>query len=551
MAVARFPTIPRRAAAGSRPATGCRFACLSSARKLRRRVALAEASLATLIRPTTKGSRGASTEGQRRLHLACRAAYSDALTLGEGDRARAYEAAEPDSSVTTWEIVRFVLPALGVWITKPLLSLVDTAVVGQASALELAALGPGVLLCDHSAYVFNFLAIATANLLALAFASRSQQQTEAVMNESLSAALLVGVLSGAAYFVLAPQCVAAMAGSGGAELIAPASQYVQIRALGLVAFMATSVLQCFFLAARSPVTPMLAGLAAGAVNLAGDHLLCNILGLGIKGAAMAATGAQLVACALLVSAIRKRQPENDGEAPSGWKLNLRASMPSLTSVARLAKFAGPVGLVLLTKVAMYFILSAPIAAMGAVASGAHHLCFTLFMFFVVFSDAVSMACQAFLPSRIGRPLEAPQALGRRLISTAAVIGAANSLIAAAILTFGSGLFVNDPAVAATVAKLVPVVAATLFVQTCSMATEGIMLAGRKYYYLVSTYLFNCGMVGVAYQAATAAGLGQLMAVWCGIFTFHAMRLIINLAVLATPFSVLRAKTPLAALQRSA
>jgi hypothetical protein len=39
---------------------------------------------------------------------------------------------------------------------------------------------------------------------------------------------------------------------------------------------------------------------------------------------------------------------------------------------------------------MYFILSAPIAAMGAVASGAHHLCFTLFMFFVVFGDAVSM-----------------------------------------------------------------------------------------------------------------------------------------------------------------
>lgn len=51
--------------------------------------------------------------------------------------------------------------------------------------------------------------------------------------------------------------------------------------------------QCFFLAARSPVTPMLAGLAAGAVNLAGDHLLCNFLGLGIKGAAMAATGAQV------------------------------------------------------------------------------------------------------------------------------------------------------------------------------------------------------------------------------------------------------------------
>jgi len=32
---------------------------------------------------------------------------------------------------------------------NPVLSLVDTAVVGQHSALELAAMGPSVMLCDH------------------------------------------------------------------------------------------------------------------------------------------------------------------------------------------------------------------------------------------------------------------------------------------------------------------------------------------------------------------------------------------------------------------
>lgn len=341
------------------------------------------------------------TAGSRedRPSVACPSAFTDALTL-EDDPPRLLTAIEAPaattvsdeapSTVSTWQIVRFVLPALGVWITKPFLSLVDTAVVGQASALELAALGPGVLLCDHSAYVFNFLAMATANLLALAFASGSKAQTEKVMNESLMAALMVGVASGAAYFHFAPQCVAMMAGSGGAALVEPASQYVQIRALGLVAFMATSVLQCFFLAARNPMTPMICGLVAGGVNLGGDHLLCNMLGMGIKGAAVAATSAQLVACALLVAAIRRRQPVCDGAAPSGWRLRIRATLPSPAVVLRLARFAGPLGLVLLTKVSMYFILSAPIAAMGAVASGAHHLCFTLFMFFVVFGDAVSM-----------------------------------------------------------------------------------------------------------------------------------------------------------------
>ena len=41
-------------------------------------------------------------------------------------------------------------------------SLVDTSVVGTRSARELAALGPGTMLCDYSAYIFTFLAIASA-----------------------------------------------------------------------------------------------------------------------------------------------------------------------------------------------------------------------------------------------------------------------------------------------------------------------------------------------------------------------------------------------------
>jgi Na+-driven multidrug efflux pump len=63
------------------------------------------------------------------------------------------------------------------------------------------------------------------------------------MNEALMAAVLMGVGSGAAYFLCAPQCIALMAGLGGAALVEPATQYVQIRAVGLVAVLLSSVLQ--------------------------------------------------------------------------------------------------------------------------------------------------------------------------------------------------------------------------------------------------------------------------------------------------------------------
>lgn len=43
------------------------------------------------------------------------------------------------------EIVKFSGPAVGLWICGPLMSLIDTVVIGQGSAIELAALGNTLL----------------------------------------------------------------------------------------------------------------------------------------------------------------------------------------------------------------------------------------------------------------------------------------------------------------------------------------------------------------------------------------------------------------------
>lgn len=43
-------------------------------------------------------------------------------------------------------------------LSNPIMSLVDTAVVGAQSSIELAALGPATSLCDNLAYICGFLA---------------------------------------------------------------------------------------------------------------------------------------------------------------------------------------------------------------------------------------------------------------------------------------------------------------------------------------------------------------------------------------------------------
>lgn len=242
------------------------------------------------------------------------------------------------------------------------------------------------------------------------------------------------------------------------------------------------------------------------------------------------------------------------------------------------------------QVGTYLVLNAMASSVGPVGTGAHHVAFSVNIFFSVFGDAVSMvrrcspACpaqpdtaaaaavlgsscigltvvcmphwlpticlqagQAFLPPAIGYVAARPHALGRRLLATGAAVGIGNAVAATGVLLLGAGLFAGDPAVVAQVARLVPFVAGTLFIHCCSMATEGIMLAGRRYLYLVASLATNCALVAAAYHGALGAGLPQLSAVWVGIITFQSSRLLMNLATLASPWSVLKSSTPLKAL----
>jgi len=81
-------------------------------------------------------------------------------------------------------ILVFVFTTVLIWLTEPLLSLVDTTVVGRppkfprisktmnihsipVHTVELASLGPATLLCDTLVYLTYFLAIATTNSVRL------------------------------------------------------------------------------------------------------------------------------------------------------------------------------------------------------------------------------------------------------------------------------------------------------------------------------------------------------------------------------------------------
>ncbi|GAV68153.1 LOW QUALITY PROTEIN: hypothetical protein CFOL_v3_11656, partial [Cephalotus follicularis] len=91
------------------------------------------------------------------------------------------------------EIVEFTGPATGLWICGPLMSLIDTAVIGGIS-IELAALGLGTILCDGMSFVFMFLSIATSNIIATSIAREDKNEVQHQISILLFVALTCGFL---------------------------------------------------------------------------------------------------------------------------------------------------------------------------------------------------------------------------------------------------------------------------------------------------------------------------------------------------------------------
>jgi len=104
-----------------------------------------------------------------------------------------------DPLPTMLDYRKFALPCLGLWVSGPLLSLVDTAFVGLCgdaaiSAEQVAALGPATTFFDGATYLFAFLNVASTNLYSSA---RAQYGPHAPKTESVvRTAARVSIISG-------------------------------------------------------------------------------------------------------------------------------------------------------------------------------------------------------------------------------------------------------------------------------------------------------------------------------------------------------------------
>mmetsp|Transcript_1151 Transcript_1151/g.2928 ORF Transcript_1151/g.2928 Transcript_1151/m.2928 type:complete len:842 (+) Transcript_1151:96-2621(+) len=216
----------------------------------------------------------------------------------------------PISTPSVGKILRFAVPAIGVWLCSPLLSLIDTSAVGVLSGtVQQAALSPAVAVTDYAALLIAFLYTGTTNMVASAQESDrgtvDKPRTAKMMIGAMRMSTYVGVGLGAILFAFAQPLLRAIIGNDAISpaIFAAAMKYVRIRALGMPAAAILGSTQAACLGMQDIKSPLYVLAAAALVNFLGDVFFVghsNPLIGGTAGAAWATVFSQYAAVAFFV-----------------------------------------------------------------------------------------------------------------------------------------------------------------------------------------------------------------------------------------------------------
>jgi Na+-driven multidrug efflux pump len=240
-----------------------------------------------------------------------------------GEKATAEKFSAPGVS----KILKFAVPAIGVWLCGPLLSLIDTSAVGLLSGTtQQAALNPAVAVTDYAALLIAFLYTATTNLMAAARETdrgvEGMPRTTKTFIGAIQLSTFVGAGLGAVLFTFARPLLRTIIGNDSINpaVFAAAMKYVRIRALGMPAAAVIGSSQAACLGMQDIRSPLYVLGVAAVVNFFGDMLFVGnahpLIG-GAAGAAWATVFSQYAAVTMFIHWLtNKPKPEAQQPTPA-------------------------------------------------------------------------------------------------------------------------------------------------------------------------------------------------------------------------------------------
>jgi Na+-driven multidrug efflux pump len=427
------------------------------------------------------------------------------------------------------KIIQFTLPAIGVWLCSPVLSMIDTASVGMlAGTAQQAALNPAVSVTDYGAILVAFMYTATTNLIAGSVEKDReegkdvQKRTTETLITALRLALLIGVVFGTTLSTFAPKFLSMLIGNDTLDptVFSSALRYVRIRCLGMPAAVVIGTAQSACLGMKDVRSPLYVLAAAAGINLIGDLLLVGNsnpwLG-GASGAAWATVFSQWGAMAMFLKWLTTKAKAKEVSAAAGLDIDVEsdevkapargvlASKYKPSSILKLSSlrknkttnkflpFLVPVTTTSIGRVSGYLTMShVASSALGTLDMAAHQIAISIFCCLSPLVDALNTVAQSFVPSIFARPKSKQRALALRKTSlNFAKVGAMAGLLIVTLVTCGvpllSRLFTTDPRVLSRVKNAIPGIAIFLGFDGLMSIGEGTLLGHKDLAFLRNSY----------------------------------------------------------------
>jgi len=452
------------------------------------------------------------------------------------------------------QILSLATPALVGLAIDPLMTIADTAFVGRYSApndpYPLAGLGSAAALLVFSFYVFNFLATATAPLVAKARASKDEKGAKLVGGQALTLALVLGTALTLTLLIFREPLLHVMGtGVTGVEADHYGEQFLTVRALAAPAVLICSASNGILRGYLDTKTPTIILLGSNVINLLLDVVLVAQLKMGPQGAGIATTVAEWIAALCFLGVLAGKLPSADGKnigsntkpSESGnivpvfelpkW-MDIRPLVVASSAVF-LRSIVLQVAMSSAAAMAARSSAESDIIAAGASSSvAAHQIALQLWLLCSFLCDALATASQALVADGIGREdAESVRTVSQTVFSWGLALGLSLSAIlwVGTESNFLTDFFTADEGTRLELTKLLTIVTLAQPLNSFVFAADGVLQGAEEFPYQAKSMALSvltafAVFAALEYTPLLGASDGDtLVHVWLGLIALQSMR----------------------------
>jgi putative MATE family efflux protein len=417
-------------------------------------------------------------------------------------------------------ILALSLPALGSLAVDPLVSLVDTAFVGQLGTAPLGALGVNAALFAMTFIVFNFLAYGTTPRVGNALGRGDRKAAGRAVIQALSLAVIAGAVAVALLEAFAEPLLSLMGATG--ELREPALTYLRIRALAGPAVLLISAGRGAFRGYLDTRTSMFVIMGLNLINLVLDPILIFWAGWGIAGAAAATVVAQWAGALTFIYLLLKSRRE---------ELGIELVRPKLSEMLPFLRIGGHLFVRTAALVGTMALATAVAARIDVTAVAAHQVANQLWGFLALVVDALAVAAQALVAKHLGAgDSKEARAVSDRLLQWGLGVGVVLAVGFALLRPVLPHVFTDDADTIALVLDVFVFVAILQPLNGVVFVWDGVYMGAESFGYLARAMIVSAVCAAAVLLLVLPMDWG-LRGVWWGITALMVVRTL----TLAVPY----------------